>query len=80
MNVKLFPEDHRTRAIITRSWSFSALEYKPRILGLKIKNFIFLVHKLSVVYYSINRSTIKTAVKNGVKNIQAAAYNGVRTV
>ena len=30
--------------------------------------------------YNTNRSTIKAAVKNGVKNIQAAAYNGVCTV
>ena len=30
--------------------------------------------KLSVIL------TIETALKNGVKNIQSAAYNGVRTV
>ena len=27
-----------------------------------------------------NRSTIKTALTNGVNNIQVAAYNGARTV
>ena len=27
-----------------------------------------------------NCSTIKTAVKNGVKNVQAAGYNGAGTV
>ena len=29
---------------------------------------------------NISRSTIVAAVKNGVKKIQATAYNGVRTV
>ena len=63
----------RTRTIIARSLSETALEYKPRILGLKNKEFLFLVHKLSV---------IQTApqYKNGVKNIQTAGYNGARTV
>ena len=43
----------------------------------KIEEFPFLVHKLSVMP---NCSTIKTAVKNGVKNVQAAGYNGAGTV
>ena len=30
---------YRTRAIITRSWSETALVYKPRILGLKNEEF-----------------------------------------
>ena len=41
--------DYRTRAIITRSWSETALIYKPRILGLKNEEFSFLVHKWSVI-------------------------------
>ena len=40
---------YRTRAIITRSWSVTALVYKPRILGLENKEFPFLVHKWSVI-------------------------------
>ena len=36
-----------------------------------MEEFPCLVHKLSVIL---------TAVKNGVKNIQAAAYNGAHTV
>ena len=40
---------YRTRAIIARSRSETALEYKPRILGLKNEEFPFLVHKLSVI-------------------------------
>ena len=40
---------YRTRAIITRSWSETALVYKPRILGLKNEEFSFLVHKWSVI-------------------------------
>ena len=40
---------YRTRAIITRSWSETALLYKPRILGLKDEEFSFLVHKWSVI-------------------------------
>ena len=64
--------DYRTRAIIARFRSETALEYKPRILGLKNKEFLFLVHK----------SVVQTApqYKNGVKNIQTAGYNGARTV
>ena len=37
------------RAIITRSWSETALVYKARILGFKIEEFPFLDHKLSVI-------------------------------
>ena len=40
---------YRTRAIITRSWSETALVYKPRILGLKNEEFSFLVHRWSVI-------------------------------
>ena len=40
---------YRTRAIITRSRFETALDYKPRILGLKNEEFPFLVHKLSVI-------------------------------
>ena len=40
---------YRTRAIITRSWSETALVYKPRILGLKNEEFSLLVHKWSVI-------------------------------
>ena len=40
---------YRTRAIITRSRSETALKYKPRILGLKNEEFSFLVHKWSVI-------------------------------
>ena len=40
---------YRTRAIITHSWSETALVYKPRILGLKNEEFLFLVHKWSVI-------------------------------
>ena len=39
---------YRTRAIITRSWFETALNYKPRILDPKIEEFPCLVHKLSV--------------------------------
>ena len=34
---------------ITRSWSATALLYKPRILGLKNEEIPFLVQKLSVI-------------------------------
>jgi hypothetical protein len=30
--------------------------------------------------WNITRSALKTAVKNGVENIQATAYNGARTL
>jgi len=40
--------EYRTRAIITRSWFETALDYKPRILEPKIEEFSCLVHKLSV--------------------------------
>ena len=40
---------YRTRAIITRSCLETALVYKPRILGLKNEEFLFLVHKWSVI-------------------------------
>ena len=47
------------------------LGYKPRILEPKIEEFPCLVHKLCVRL---------TTVKNGVKNIQTAGYNGSHTV
>ena len=66
------------RTNITRSWFETILDYKPRILHPKIEEFLCLVYKLSVT--NTNRSTIETAVKNGVKNIQTAGYNGARAV
>ena len=39
---------YRTRAIITRSWLLTALNYKPRILGQEIDGFSFLAQKLAV--------------------------------
>ena len=45
----LFSTNYRMLAIITRSWSETALVYKPRILGLKNEEFSFLVHKWSVI-------------------------------
>ena len=58
---------YRTRAIISRSWLQAALEYKPYI----IKDRIFLKNLLK------NKEIV---FENGVKDIQAAAYNGARTV
>ena len=54
----------------------TALDYKPWIWGPK---FPCLVDKLSAILISLNHKP-KTALKNGVKNIQAAGYNGGRTV
>ena len=62
--------NYRTRAIITRSWFVTVLDYKPRILG---PTFLVYVLKRSVILTSL-------ALKNGVKNIQTAGYNGARTV
>ena len=62
--------EYRTSAIITRSWFETALEYKPRILG---PTFLVYVPKWFVILTSL-------ALKNGVKNVQTAGYNGVRTV
>ena len=56
---------YRTRAIITCSWSETALAYKPRILGLKNEEFLFLVHKWSLISTAVK-------IKNGVKSIQTA--------
>ena len=61
---------YRTRVIITRSWFETALDYKPRILG---PTFLVYVIKWSVILTSL-------ALKNGVKNIQTAGYNGARTI
>ena len=41
--------EYRKRAIIGRSRFEAALIYKPRILGLINEEFLFLVHKLSVI-------------------------------
>ena len=61
---------YRTRAIITCSRFETAFDYKPRILG---PTFLVYVLKWSVILTSL-------ALKNGVKNIQTAGYNGARTV
>ena len=37
------------RAIITRSWFETSLDYTPRLLGPKLEEFTLLVHKLSVI-------------------------------
>ena len=41
--------EYRTSAIIARSWFEATLDYKARILAPKIEEFLFLVHKLSVI-------------------------------
>jgi hypothetical protein len=61
---------YRTRAIITLSWFETALDYKPQILG---PTFLVYVLKWSVILTSL-------ALKDGVKDIQTAGYNGARTV
>ena len=54
------------RAIISRSWLQVALEYKPYI---------------RTEFFEKNLLKNKEMVfENGVKNIQAAAYNGAHTV
>ena len=56
--------EYRTRAIISRSWLEAALEYKPYIrTEFSEKN---LLKNKEMVF------------GNGIKNIQAAAYNGAR--
>ena len=47
--LKAIKVKYRTRAIIGRSRFEAALVYKPRILGFKSEEFLFLVHKLSVI-------------------------------
>jgi hypothetical protein len=63
-------ERHYNLLLIWNQFRFeTTLDYKTRILGRK------------TFYYinsNANCSTIQTAVKNGVKNIQAAAYNGAQ--
>ena len=49
-----------------KAWT---VHYKPRMY---LKNFL--------VYYVHNLSLILTAVKNGIKHVQTAAYYGARTV
>ena len=61
---------YHTRAIITRSCFEPALDYKPQILG---PTFLVYVLKWSVISTSL-------ALKNGVKNMQTAGYNGAGTV
>ena len=61
---------YRMRAIITRSWFGTAFDYKLRIL---VPTFHVYVLKWSVILTSL-------ALKNGVKHIQTAGYNGARTV
>ena len=61
---------YRTRAIITRSWFETALDYKPWIL---VPTFLVYVLKWFVILTSL-------ALKNGVKDIKAAGYNGACTV
>ena len=58
---------YRTRAIISRSWLQAALVYKPYLR----------------TEFSEKKTSLKNkemVIENGVKNIQAAAYNGARTV
>ena len=57
---------YRTRAIIGRSWLEAALEYK-----------LYIRTEFSEKTSLKNKEMV---FENGVKNIQAAAYNGVRTV
>ena len=49
MNMWNTAKSSRTRAIITRSWFETVLDYKPRILGPKIEEFPCLVHNLFVI-------------------------------
>ena len=44
--LELTPFKYRTRAIITRSRFEAALDYKPQVF---LKNYLFLVNKLSAV-------------------------------
>ena len=57
---------YRMRAILSRSWLQAALEYKPYIRT-----------EFSEKKLLKNKEMV---FRNGVKYIQAAAYNGVRTV
>ena len=66
---------YRTQAIILIRNRF---DYRPQILEPKIEEFLCLLHKLSVTLITL-QSTIQSAVKNGVKNMQTAGY-GKRTV
>ena len=43
------PDMYCTRAITTRSWFETALNYEPQILDSEIKEFPCLVHKLSAI-------------------------------
>ena len=60
---------YHTRAISTGIWFETALVYKPRILGLKNEEFLFLVHKWSVIWTAVK-------IKNELKKIQTVGYNG----
>ena len=57
---------YHTCAIISRSWLQATLEYKPYIRA-----------EFSEKTSLKNKEMV---FENGVKNIQAAAYNGARTV
>ena len=64
--LSLVDPTYRTRAIISRPWLQAALECKPYIrTEFSEKNFL----KNKEIVFG-----------NGVKDIQAAAYNGARTV
>ena len=63
-------------SIITRS-GFENTLYKLLLLGPKIEEFPYLVHKLSGILTALQ---YKPHWKMGVKNIQAAAYIGTHTV
>ena len=52
---------YRTRAIITRSWFETTLDYKPQILGPKIDEFACLVYKLSVILTALYTTHIVIA-------------------
>ena len=54
------------RAIRSRSWSEAAFEYKP--------------YKRTEFSEKASFKNKEMDFENGVKNIQATAYNGVRTV
>ena len=58
--------------IWNHSWFQTARDYKPQILDPNIEEFPCLVHRLSVTLFK--HSTILTAVKNGLKNIQTLCY------
>ena len=48
-----YKNDYRKRAIITRYWFETALDYKPWILGKQIKELPCLVYTLSVIQIAL---------------------------